>query len=74
MNLVHIKTFSSSIPANMCKSMLAANEIEAHLFNEYTSYTNPEINYSSGGIRLMVNKENELKAIEIIKLTEEGKL
>ncbi|MCB9201938.1 MAG: DUF2007 domain-containing protein [Flavobacteriales bacterium] len=66
MNLVNLKTFTNSAQANIYKSMLEANGIKAFLFDEMTSLTNAEINFSSGGVRLMVNQEDVEKALEFI--------
>ena len=66
MNLVNLKTFTNSTQANICKFMLEANEIKAFLFDEMTSLTNAEINFTSGGVRLMVNQEDVEKALEFI--------
>lgn len=66
MSLIHLQTFSNLVSARMSKVRLGVEGIESFLFDENTSFAVPEINFTSGGVRLMVNEKDYEKAEKIL--------
>ncbi|MES2617142.1 MAG: DUF2007 domain-containing protein [Bacteroidota bacterium] len=70
MELITLKTFNSIIEAHVLKSKLESEDIHCFLKDETMMGINPLFNISLGGVKLMINKEDSEKALEILKQIE----
>lgn len=66
MNLIHLKTFENSTDAHLVLSKLDSEGIVATLHDENISNLMPIYNITTGGIKLMVEAEDFVRAQEII--------
>ena len=66
-NLVCIKKFSTRIEADMAKSVLEGNGIKSEVFADHCFGIGQTLQDSAPMARLMVNKEDEEKATEVLE-------
>jgi len=67
MKLITLKTFDYAIDAHLLKSRLEDEEIRCFLIDENINSLIYLYNIATGGIKLQVSSEDELRAIEILK-------
>lgn len=66
MELITLKTFNSIVEAHVLKSKLESEDIHCFLKDETMMGVNPLFNISLGGVKLMINKEDTDRALEIL--------
>ena len=67
MDLITVKTFQSSVDANIWKSKLESEGIQCVLFDENIVSVNPLYNVTVGGIKLKIHPTDVEKASEIVE-------
>ena len=67
-NFVCIKVFTNHVEADLAKNFLAMNEIEVYAQSDDVAGFYPGLTYS-GGVKLLVEKKNSQKAIELLETT-----
>lgn len=65
-SLVLIATYTYSSEALIVKGKLESEGIVVYMFDNVTIDTDPLVSNAIGGVKLLVDKENEEKAIEIL--------
>jgi Zn ribbon nucleic-acid-binding protein len=70
MNLVILKTFDNYFLANITLTKLHAAGIECYLLDEFTVTVNPILSNAIGGIKLVVKKEDESIANNLLNTYE----
>ncbi len=70
MSLIAIKTYKDGISAHIMKAKLESEGITCFIFDEETISINPLFNFAIGGVKLMVNDFDQLKAKDIINEVE----
>ena len=67
-NYICIKVFTNHIEADLAKNFLVMNEIETFITSDDIAGFYPGLTYS-GGVKLLVEKKNSQKAIELLETT-----
>ncbi len=67
MDLVTIRTFQNYFSAHILLTRLRSLGIECYLKDEFTVTIDPILSNAVGGIKLIVKKENEEEACEILR-------
>ena len=70
MDFVILQSFNNYMDAHLLMAKLESEEIDCWLQDENTVTVNPIWTNAVGGIKLMVKKEDVLRAVEIFKETE----
>lgn len=72
MNFVTIRTFQNNFSAHLILTKLQAEGIHCFLKDEFTVTVDPILSNAIGGIKLIVKKEDEQEAIELLRLFDEA--
>lgn len=67
MSLILLKTLDDSISAHILKTRLESEGIPCFIHDENIVTLNPLYNFAVGGVKLMVNKSDLEKAIQVLK-------
>ena len=67
MEFVTVRTFSNYFSANILLSKLQDGGVQCFLKDEFTVTVDPILANAVGGIKLMVNKDDEAEVVDIIK-------
>lgn len=68
-DLICIKTYNNRVEANLAKGLLVTNGVEAVISADDAGSMYPHLTLVTGGIRLLVKKEDVQKALELLKDT-----
>jgi DNA-directed RNA polymerase subunit RPC12/RpoP len=71
MELVTVRTFSNYFSANIMLSKLRDGGIRCYLKDEFTVTVDPILSNAVGGIKLIVNKDDESEVLEILNKFDE---
>jgi hypothetical protein len=66
METIIIKRFDNAVEANIVKGLLESNDIFCFLQDEHSVSINPLYSNALGGIKLVVNKKDEERAIALL--------
>ena len=66
-DLVRIKTYQSRIEAELVKGFLESNGIKAMVSADDVGGMNPALLWATGGVRLLVKKNDIQKAIKVLE-------
>jgi len=72
MNFVTIRTFQNNFSAHLILTKLQGEGIVCFLKDEFTVTVDPILSNAIGGIKLIVKKEDEQEAIELLRLFDEA--
>ena len=64
--LVCIKTYNSRLEAEMEKNFLESEGIDAILSADDAGGMRPDLLWGTGGVRLLIRKEDTVKALQIL--------
>lgn len=71
MELITIRTFQNYFSAHILLTRLRSCGIDCYLKDEFTVTVDPILSNAVGGIKLVVNKQNEEEAVEILRQLDE---
>ena len=66
-NLVCIKTYQNRMEAELAKGLLESKDIKAMVSADDVGGMNPALLWATGGVRLLVKKNDIQKATEILE-------
>ena len=72
MELITLKSFENPIEAHILRSLLENENIEVFIFDELSTVINPYIAYGNGGIKVKIKREDEEKALKVLKDIEDN--
>ena len=71
MNLITIRTFQNYFSAHILLTRLRSSGLECYLKDEFTVTVDPFLSNALGGIKLVVKKENEREACDMLQQFDE---
>lgn len=72
MNFVTIRTFQNNFSAHLMLTKLRSEGIACFLKDEFTVTVDPVLSNAVGGIKLIVKKEDEQEAVELLRIFDEA--
>ncbi|MEO6844938.1 MAG: hypothetical protein ABI184_07175 [Ginsengibacter sp.] len=72
MNFVTIRSFQNNFSAHLMLTKLRSGGIVCFLKDEFTVTVDPILSNAVGGIKLIVKKEDEQEAIELLRIFDEA--